>query len=146
MAKSKPRINRWVARISTIVKVREVLDKHPDWTNIKIANAIGCHNSIVCKERRRRREQDEAYELVSKKRSKLKPPCLNHLPELVSLTLNKERSAVVLRCLSYGQNAISQKDVESGFAAEWETEINTLRRFVSDGLASLILRDATRLS
>ena len=57
------------------------------------------------------------------------------------LTLNTESAAVLLRCLSYGQAAIS-REIESGVADVVETNIRLLRQATTDQLAKFLIEKA----
>lgn len=55
------------------------------------------------------------------------------------INLDQESAAVLLRCLSYGQNAISQKEVKSGVEKVIVENIELLRKNVSYELAQSII-------
>ena len=61
---------------------------------------------------------------------------------MINLTLNKESAAVLLRCLNYGEHAISQEEGKSLIGPVIEENIRLLRWQVAAHLSQEIIYDA----
>lgn len=58
---------------------------------------------------------------------------------MLTLTLNTESTAVMLRCLSYGESAISENEEQNGTAAILRENIQEIRRKLCKGLADELI-------
>lgn len=58
---------------------------------------------------------------------------------MFKICLNEEAAAVLLRCLSYGQGAVSMQEHEDGTAAVIEENVQMLRQNVCNGLHKEII-------
>lgn len=61
--------------------------------------------------------------------------------KMFDLKLNKKRAAVLLRCLSYGEAAISEEEDKNGIGQTIEEEIHWMRKSVSTKLAEGIIKN-----
>lgn len=60
---------------------------------------------------------------------------------MFTINLNRESAAVLLRCLKYGQIAVSQSEVDSGLGRIIDGNINLIRKQVSGELSKQILSE-----
>ena len=60
---------------------------------------------------------------------------------MFTLNLNSESAAVLLRCLGYGQAAISQQESKNGVGKLIEENIELLRKHIVKGLADDIINE-----
>ncbi len=58
---------------------------------------------------------------------------------MFKIVLNEEAAAVLLRCLSYGEAAVSQQDHQDGTAAVIEENVQMVRKNVCNGLSKMII-------
>lgn len=61
---------------------------------------------------------------------------------MFTIRLNKESAAVLLRCLAYGENAISQAELDSGAAEVIQSNVADLRRQICRELAEETIIDS----
>ena len=57
------------------------------------------------------------------------------------IDINQEMGFVLLRCLSYGEAAISQEEHDNGIGEVIEHNVQLLRKQVCDRLANRVLED-----
>lgn len=58
-----------------------------------------------------------------------------------TVKLSLEAACVLLRCLSYGENAISQEEGQSGVASIIEENVRLIREQVCRQVSKLIIQD-----
>lgn len=64
----------------------------------------------------------------------------------ITLQLNKESAAVLLRCLGYGKSAVSREEVQNGVAAVIDHNVELMRETVCRQLSeSIIIETADRV-
>mgnify|MGYP005813521425 CR=1 FL=1 len=61
---------------------------------------------------------------------------------MFQIDLNKESCAVLLRCLSYGESAVSQKELESGVASLIQVNIELIRSQICRELSRTIIQES----
>lgn len=65
---------------------------------------------------------------------------------MFQLTLDGESAATLIRCLSYGEAAISQAEFESGLSDILCSNIQDIRKRVCDGLAKELLEASVKVA
>ena len=63
---------------------------------------------------------------------------------MIVLRLNQESAAVLLRCLSYGQAAISQEETNNGIEEVLVKNIEALRQDTCRGISKEIISQARK--
>ena len=76
-----------------------------------------------------------------KKKTKKKPSKLE-VQHSFSLQVSETSAAVLLRCLSYGQAAISEEESDNGIGELLNTHIEILRKSLLSGLGKSIITNA----